>query len=254
MTGEQKVFMDSIGNAAKSYYEEYKVLPSLVTAMAIKESNWGKSKLASVNHNYFGMKWTTKCGTKWVEYNTKEFVNGQYVTVKAKFRSYDTLEEGIKGFYEFITGYKRYSNLIGEKNICIACQKIQVDGWATAPDYAHSLYHDYVEKYRLTAYDVAGAVTIPEDPAEASYIKGRVYITQVNLYIRKTPGGIKKKPYELTVNAKINSHTDQYGNAVLNSGVRVTCIDVAHDGNSTWMLIPSGWICAINSEGKVYIK
>ena len=101
---------------------------------------------------------------------------------------------------------------------------------------------------------IGSPAPVPEDPAEASYIKGRVYTTQVNLYIRKTPGGIKKKPYELTVNAKINSHTDPYGNAVLNSGVRVTCMDVAHDGNSTWILIPSGWICAINSEGKVYIK
>ena len=46
-----------IADASIKYYDEYKILPSLTIAQAIKESNWGKSKLAAVNHNYFGMKW-----------------------------------------------------------------------------------------------------------------------------------------------------------------------------------------------------
>lgn len=251
----QQIFIEQIGEAAQAYYPKYKILPSLVIAMAIKESNWGSSKLASINHNYFGMKWNTKCGTKWVEYNTKEFINGKYETVKAKFRSYDILEEGIKGFYDFISGYKRYANLIGEMDPATACQKIQADGWATAPDYAVSLYTNYILKYNLTTYDtVDSSQPVKPEPAAEDYIIGRVYTTQVGLYIRKTPSGIKKKPYELTVNAKINSHSDPYGNAVLNAGTRVTCLDVAHDGSSTWILIPSGWICAVNHTGKVYVR
>lgn len=254
MTAAQKKFIDQIGKAAQAYYPTYKILPSLVIAMAIKESAWGVSALGANNHNYFGMKWSTKCGTKWVEYSTKEFKNGKYITVKAKFRSYDTMEEGIKGFYDFLSGYKRYANLIGEKDPATACQKIQADGWATAPDYAVSLYTGYICKYNLTAYDQLDApAPAPQDPVKASYIKGKVYKTRTGLYIRKTPVGEKKKPYELTVNAKVNSHSDPYGNAVLNAGVRVTCLDIAHEGSSTWILIPSGWICAVNSSGKVYV-
>ena len=250
MTAQQK-FIDSIGRSAQAYYSKYKILPSLVIAMAIKESNWGASKLASVNHNYFGMKWNTKCGTKWVEYSTKEFKDGKYVTIKAKFRSYDTMEEGIQGFYDFLSGYNRYANLIGEKDPATACQKIQADGWATAPDYAVSLYTGYIYKYNLTVYDQAEVVPVPVNPA---YEVGKVYTLDANLYIRKTPNGIKKKPYELTVNAKINSYQDPYGDAVLRSGTRVTCLDVVKDGASTWLLIPSGYVCAVTGSGKVYIR
>ena len=254
MTVQQK-FIDQIGKAAQAYYPKYQILPSLVIAMAIKESAWGVSVLGAKNHNYFGMKWNTKCGTKWVEYSTKEFKDGKYITVKAKFRSYDTMEEGIKGFYDFLSGYKRYANLIGEKDPATACQKIQADGWATAPDYAVSLYTNYILKYNLTVYDTVDAVPDPVDPGEnLSYIKGKVYKTKVNLYIRKTPGGTKKKPYELTVSGKINSYCDPYGNAVLRAGTRVTCLDVVHDGSSTWLLIPSGYICAVTSSGKVYVE
>ena len=56
MTNEQKVFIEHIASAAQACYKKYQILPSLVIAMAIKESNWGKSQLAAKNFNYFGMK------------------------------------------------------------------------------------------------------------------------------------------------------------------------------------------------------
>lgn len=247
MTNEQLKFINDIGTAARSYYDKYKILPSLVIAMAIKESGWGNSQLASKHHNYFGMKWTTKSGTQYVEYNTKEYdkTAGTYVTVKAKFRSFPTLEEGIKGFYDFISGYKRYANLIGETDPVKACQKIQADGWATAPTYAVSLYNDYIVKYNLTRFDGAGEIV--------EFVKGVTYRTDSDLHIRQWPMGPKKKMYEITVNAKINSFSDSEGNAILKKGTRVTCLDVVHDGKSTWLLIPSGYICAISSSGKQYV-
>ena len=247
MTNEQLKFINDIGTAARSYYDKYKILPSLVIAMAIKESGWGNSQLASKHHNYFGMKWTTKCGTQYVEYNTKEYdkTAGKYITVKAKFRSFPTVEEGIKGFYDFISGYKRYANLIGETDPMKACQKIQADGWATSPTYAVSLYNDYIVKYNLTRFDGSGDVV--------EFVKGVTYRTDSDLYIRQWPMGPRKKMYEITVNAKINSFADSEGNAILKKGTRVTCLDVAHDGKSTWLLIPSGYICAISSSGKQYV-
>ena len=259
MTAKQKEFIDQVGTAAQKYYNEYKILPSLVIAMAIKESGWGVSQLAAKNHNYFGMKWNTKCGTAWVEYNTKEYdkTTGKYITIKAKFRSYDTMDAGIKGFYDFISGYKRYSNLIGETDPRTACTKIAADGWATAPNYGVSLYNDYVVKYNLTDYDksASGTPEVPDDPdVKPYYKKGAVYTTSVNLYIRYLPGGIKKKMYQITANAKINSYQDQYGDAILRAGTRVTCLDVVNDGKSVWLEIPSGYICAITSSGKIYVK
>lgn len=253
MTKEQRIFIETIGNAAREYRNEYDILPSLVIAMAIKESNWGKSKLSQApNYNFFGMKWTTKCGTRYVEMYTKEYdkTAGKYVTVSAKFRAYDTLEEGIAGFYQFITGYKRYANLIGEKDPAQACIKIQKDGWATAPTYATSLYNDYILKYNLTSYDGSAAPEIPD--VKPYYIKGKVYTTEVNLYIREAPSGRKRKMYEITANARINSYADPYGDAVLKAGTRVTCLDTVQEGNSTWIRIPSGYICAVYNN-KTYV-
>lgn len=255
MTEAQKTFIEQIGNAARKYYPQYKILPSLTIAQAIKESGWNKSQLSSKYFNFFGMKWNTKCGTDYVEMNTKEYKNGQYVTVKAKFRKYSSFEEGIKGYYDFIYSYKRYANLIGETDPETACRKIQADGWATSPTYASSLYKDYIIKYGLTAWDQEASAPAPAPvPAPVSdYVKGRVYTLDVNLYIRKEPNGRKKKPYELTVSGKLNSYADAYGDAVLRAGTRVTCMDVVHDGSYVWLLIPSGFVCAKTPQ-KVYIR
>ena len=253
MTEAQKTFIEQIGTAARKYYPQYKILPSLTIAQAIKESGWNKSLLSSKYFNFFGMKWNTKCGTDYVEMNTKEYKNGQYVTVKAKFRKYSSFEEGIKGYYDFIYSYKRYANLIGETDAETACRKIQADGWATSPTYASSLYKDYIIKYGLTAWDQEASAPAPVPVPVSDYVKGRVYTLDVNLYIRKEPNGTKKKPYELTVSGKINSYADAYGDAVLRAGTRVTCMDVVHDGSYVWLLIPSGYVCAKTPQ-KVYIR
>lgn len=85
------------------------------------------------------------------------------------------------------------------------------------------------------------------------YIKGKVYITKVNLYIREKPNGRKHKMYEITADARIHSYVDPYGDAVLRAGTRVTCIDVVQDGGSCWIKIPSGWICAVFNNEKIYV-
>lgn len=254
MTKEQKRFIELIGTAANLFYNKgVRVLPSLVIAMAIKESNWGKSKLSTDAYNYFGMKWTTKCGTRYVEMYTKEWdkATQSYKTITAKFRAYDNMVEGIKGFYDFITGYKRYVNLIGETDPAQACIKIQQDGWATAPDYATSLYKNYILKYNLTEYDNEDVVADPVNE-NLSYILGKIYTTNVNLYIRETPGGVKRKMYEITPNARIHSYVDTHGDVILKAGTRVTCLDVVKEGNNTWLKIPSGFICAVFND-KIYV-
>ena len=58
--------------------------------------------------------------------------------------------------------------------------------------------------------------------------------------------------FEITANAKVNSYPDNYGDAILRAGTRVTCIDIYHDGGNTWILIPSGWICAVYRD-KIYV-
>lgn len=145
-------FIKKIGNAAVKYYDKYKILPSLTIAQAILESNWGKSGLAVDCHNYFGMKWVEGCGCDYKEYSTREQrTNSVYYTTKARFRKYPNLEQGIRGYYDFLQ-YPRYKNLKGVTDYKDACKLIRLDGWATDLNYTNKLIK-LIEVYKLYEYD-----------------------------------------------------------------------------------------------------
>lgn len=145
-------FIKMIGNAAAKQYSKYKILPSLTIAQAVLESAWGKSGLAIDCHNYFGMKWVEGCGCDYKAYSTKEQrSNGSYYTIVAKFRKYKNVEDGIKGYYEFLK-YPRYKNLIGVTDYKKACELIRADGWATSLSYTNNLIK-LIETYKLYDYD-----------------------------------------------------------------------------------------------------
>lgn len=86
-----------------------------------------------------------------------------------------------------------------------------------------------------------------------AYEVGKTYTLNSSMYIREQPFGEKMKFSCVTVDAQKHSKFDEYGNAILKSGTKVTCRDIRKMTNSTWMLIPSGWICAVEA-GKVYIS
>ena len=85
--------------------------PSAIIAQAICESGWGDSLLASKYFNFFGM----KCGKCWkgkyTDMRTKEeYKKGTLTDISAKFRAYDSIEQGVRGYFDFISS-KRYANL-----------------------------------------------------------------------------------------------------------------------------------------------
>ena len=152
MTNEQKVFIEHIASAAQACYKEYHILPSLVIAMAIKESGWGKSQLAAKNFNYFGM----KCGSSWrgksVNLRTKEeYTAGVLTTIRDNFRAYDSMEEGVRGYFDFIST-KRYANLHEATTPRQYLEMIKADGYATSSSYV-ATNMNVIEKYGLTVFD-----------------------------------------------------------------------------------------------------
>ncbi len=166
ITQEQQDFIEQLGSAAQKTYSEYKILPSMTVAQAILESGWGKSSLSALYYNFFGMKADSSYTGESVVLRTGEEVNGIMITVNGTFRVYHSFEEGIEGYYQFITGYERYSNLIGETDYKESCRKIQADGWATASNYADYLI-SLIESFNLTRFD------IPID--DNNYIEDDIY-------------------------------------------------------------------------------
>lgn len=165
MTEAQKVsFINEIGAliVKECQARGYKY-PSAIIAQACLESGF-TSKLATQYHNYFGM----KCGKSWkgkaVNLNTSEYKDGKYDNVSALWRCYDSMTEGVKGYFDFIKA-TRYQNLLQATSWSDYIIRIGNDGYYTAPiwDYtdgkgkAQKGYltkcEEYVKKYNLTKFD-----------------------------------------------------------------------------------------------------
>lgn len=115
--------------------------PSAIIAQAICESGWGDSKLASKYHNYFGM----KCGSSWkgkyTDMRTKEeYKKGTLTDITAKFRAYDSIEQGVRGYFDFIST-KRYANLKKAKSAHEYIEMLKADGYATSSTYVDTVYN-----------------------------------------------------------------------------------------------------------------
>lgn len=151
MTNQE--FIDQIAVYVKKYATQYGIkVHSAIIAQAILESGWGKSKLAAVYHNYFGM----KCGTKWtgksVNMNTQEeYQPGTLTQISDNFRVFDSMEDGVKGYFEFIQ-LARYQNLKGITDPKTYLETIKADGYATSSTYVQNNMK-LVEQYELTKYD-----------------------------------------------------------------------------------------------------
>lgn len=148
-----KEFIEQIAPIIQKYAKAYgyKVV-SAVIAQACIESGFGRSTLASKYHNYFGM----KCGTGWVGPSVnmatkEEYTPGTLTSIRDFFRVYSSMEDGVKGYYEFIQ-YPRYSNLRAATTAQQYLEYIKADGYATAYTYVTSCMR-IVYTYDLTKYD-----------------------------------------------------------------------------------------------------
>ncbi len=149
-------FISSIAGYVQKYAPSYGILVhSPVIAQAILESGWGESTLAAEYHNYFGL----KCGTKWkggsVNLSTKEeYTAGTLTTIKDNFRVYASMEDGVKGYFEFIQ-LERYKNLRGITDPQKYLETIKADGYATSSAYVKNTMA-LISQYGLTKYDTEG--------------------------------------------------------------------------------------------------
>lgn len=148
-----KEFIEVIAKYVIKYANDYGIkVHSPIIAQAILESGWGGSTLASKYNNFFGL----KCGGSWkgksVNMATKEeYTVGTLTDIRANFRVYDSIEDGVKGYFEFIN-YSRYANLKGVKDPEEYCRRIKADGYATSSTYVTNLMR-VIRDNNLTRFD-----------------------------------------------------------------------------------------------------
>lgn len=173
---DKQTFIEKIVGYVRKYAADYGIMVhSPIIAQAILESGWGESRLAAVYHNYFGL----KCGTKWtgrsVNLSTmEEYAPGTLTQIKDNFRVYGSMEEGVKGYFEFIQ-LERYQNLRGITEPEEYLETIKADGYATSSTYVENTMR-IVTQYNLTEYDRKGEEEGMAKTASAIIAQARAWV------------------------------------------------------------------------------
>lgn len=152
-SAQAKEFIKHIAPIIQSEAKQrgYKICSTII-AQAIIEGAAGTSILAKTYHNHFGM----KCGKLWkgksVNLKTKEeYTVGTLTTIKDNFRVYDSDEQGVAGYFDFISA-SRYANLKESLTYKQYAEFLKADGYATSSSYIQTLCNT-VTKYNLTRWD-----------------------------------------------------------------------------------------------------
>ena len=199
-------------------------------AQSIQEG-WN-SGLATKYHNYWGMKSGSSYKGQTVAMNNKAKND------PAVYRVYPSMEAGCEGYFQFLS-YSRYQPLKNCTTDAEYLDKIGPCGWNSNPGYGNRC-----KSHLKEVYDA-----LNQKPATDSLWQiGNTYTTQQDLNVRKEPNGDPVRYTDLTEDGKKHAFVNTEGYAVLKRGTNVTVKDIKSTGTSTWLRIPSGWICGKNSK------
>ena len=99
MTPDQ--YLEWIIPAAQQVCQKYDLPYQVCVAQGAIESEWGRYGLGNGGFNIFGRKWGH--WGNFVEVETQECYNGQWVTILDKFQSYLTMEDAIEDWCVLMT-------------------------------------------------------------------------------------------------------------------------------------------------------
>jgi Mannosyl-glycoprotein endo-beta-N-acetylglucosaminidase len=171
----QQAFIAEVAPAAVASQRKYGVPASVTIAQAIDESGWGRSSLATKDHNLFGIKGTGPAGSD--QQPTQEYEHGHPVTRSASFRVYRNVAESVDDHGKLLATSEYYRRPMADRMDPNAFAAALTGIYATDPDYGAKLI-SLMRQYNLYRYDVArpaavshtaapGDVTIPGLPQAA---------------------------------------------------------------------------------------
>ncbi|MFN3861280.1 MAG: flagellar assembly peptidoglycan hydrolase FlgJ [Roseateles sp.] len=141
-----QTFIQKHDAAARAASAATGIPASFMVAQAAHESGWGKREITaadgSKSHNLFGIKATPGWTGKTVDVRTTEVINGQAVTVTAKFRAYGSYEEAFQDYARLLSSNERYAKVVAQAqsgNAVGFARGLQQAGYATDPAYADKI-------------------------------------------------------------------------------------------------------------------
>ena len=147
-------FIDKLAPLAIEDMRKTGVPASLTIAQAILESGDGNSTLTQQANNLFGMKGKGTAGS--IRLPTKEYKNGEWITIHTDFRKYHNWAESVADHSNlFVNGVSwnrdLYRGVIGVDGIT-AAREVAKAGYATDPDYDKKLIN-LITDHQLVKFD-----------------------------------------------------------------------------------------------------
>jgi flagellum-specific peptidoglycan hydrolase FlgJ len=161
-TSSQQAFISAIAPGAMAAQSRYGVPAAVTIAQAIDESGWGQSALAIRDHNLFGIKGTGPAGSDGLP--TREYENGQWVTVTAQFRVYHNVAESIADHSELLATGSSYLHAMANRHVPDAFATSLTGVYATDPQYGSTLI-TIMKLYNLYRYDASTAPAAQPAPS-----------------------------------------------------------------------------------------
>ena len=162
-TAAQQAFISLVAPGALATQQRYGIPAAVTIAQAIDESGWGRSVLATADHNLFGIKGAGPAGRDMLP--TREHENGVWVTRTAPFRVYHSVAESIEDHGRLLATDPAYRHAMASRGRPDAFATALTGVYATDPGYGASLIA-LMRLYNLYRYDAATppAASPPDAP------------------------------------------------------------------------------------------
>lgn len=142
-----EAFIETLYPAAQKVAKEMGVSPQAIVSQAALETGWGKFVIHGENSqgeqensfNFFGIKADSRWSGEKVSVTTHEYRDGQRVTEKADFRSYPSIEAGLKDYADFLQAQRYDKAMAAGTDIEQYAKELQQAGYATDPKYAQKI-------------------------------------------------------------------------------------------------------------------
>ncbi len=144
-----EAFANYLYPLAEKASAKLKLDPKFLVSQAALETGWGqhmiKTQSGENSYNLFGIKADERWNGDVAQVSTLEYRDGVAVKEKANFRAYDSLEDSLNDYVDFIQSQDRYSDALsvaaqGSTNSGAEyMQALQSAGYATDPNYARKV-------------------------------------------------------------------------------------------------------------------
>jgi len=136
-------FVDRVWPHAVEASKATGIPPHFLVAQAALETGWGKAELrradGTPSHNLFNIKAGRRWSGETVALSVTEYANGGAYTEKARFRVYDSYQQGFRDYADMLRGNPRYASVLDQQDAASFAQGLQKAGYATDPLYADKL-------------------------------------------------------------------------------------------------------------------